>query len=180
VDHLLTKDTADQLVAIGTVISALFTAFAAIFAARAAREAARQLSLSREALKATTYAGVVELEGRIQFTQKLDYLRELSKAGRVPSIDDGKVREIVDHLNHVAHLIRYKYVGTQQMLLLYTPAIDLCRDTLLEKGSWLETLRGRYGSLMYRHFEDLCRYNVRSGDVQFTDGTYSHAKALEP
>jgi hypothetical protein len=178
-------DVTTAVTTITQAVSALGTLAAAIFAGRAARSAAQSakeaanaidlqqealraqtsaINLQKEALLAQTFTNVIDYEKRIHFSTGMDLIRGLHKddCRDYPMFranhqnDDNQIREVVDFLNHLAHLIRQGYIQPRHILPLYSTSIRACRDTLLREGGWLDGFRSAHGTDYYLNFERLC------------------------
>jgi hypothetical protein len=165
----------------------IFTAWSARAAARSANEAARQMELSREALRAQTLLSVMSYEREIKFSAKMDVVRALQKEMTYHALSPTQrddIRAVVDFLNHIGHLIRYGYVSPRQMLLLYTPSIEACREVLIERIHWLDEIRQQaHNPKLYLHFESLCKRETQrilwgNGEATFTGDIYQPPKSL--
>ncbi len=155
---MIWKDIVELTIGIGTIL-------AAIYAAKSAREAATAVKLQREAIRAQTFIDLLNYEREIGFSQCMDCVRSLKDGDcadykkfkkREPE-KDKQIRQAVDFLNHLAHLIRHGYATPKHLLVLYTPSIEACQDKLLGEGKWLEGFRMDARSpKYYLHFERLC------------------------
>jgi len=152
------KEILDTILAVGTLL-------AAWFAARSAREATSAIKLQREAIRAETFISLLTYERDIHFSQNMDVIRALSPEEcknyklfrKKQSEKDEQIRQVVDFLNHLAHLIRHGYVTPRHILALYTSSIMACRTGLLGKGNWLDGFRVYANSpAYYLNFEYLC------------------------
>lgn len=131
------------IIAAGTIAAAVFAAFSAILAKRALTDAAR-------AFRAQTFQSIFEYEYQVHFSKRMDTIRKLK--GKLPTDAEREdILVVVNFLNHIAHMIRHRYVVPTHVLLLYGPSIKACRDNLLP---WLEAER-KNESRYYLHFEKL-------------------------
>jgi hypothetical protein len=158
--NLSPTDRINLFVAIGTGLAAVGAAVSTWFAARALRETLRQMEFQRAEFRAQTFLGVLEYEREVHFSQHMDVVRGLGgkSADKLTIEERASILVVVVFLNHIAHLIRHRYVVPKQVLLLYSPSIAACRENLLGEHQWLKTMRrdtgeGRY----YLHFARLCQ-----------------------
>lgn len=108
------KDIVDLVVAIGTLLAAIFAGGSALFAAKSARDAARAINMQREAVRAQTFVNIIDYEREINFSQGMDTIRGLkdeecknyTEFRKKQPEKDKEIRQVVDFLNHLAHLIR--------------------------------------------------------------------------
>lgn len=190
-----TADKINLVIAIGTIAAAVFAAFSALIAARATRDAAKQMELAtseivlhREDLHAQAFMSVASYEREIEFSKNMDVIRGLQTKpfDQLTEPEQKSIRIVVDFLNHVAHLMRYRYVEPQHMLLSYTPSIESCQEKLIGPGKWLQELRGRAGNpKLYLHFEALCNegnrckiWTGRADEVSWTGDFYQAPAVL--
>jgi len=141
-------------------IIALGTAAAAIAAAYSAWLARRSIRGALDAFRAQSFLDILTYEREAHFSQHMDVVRTLGSKSVATFTDKEResVLVAVNFLNHIAHLIRNRYVIPQQLLLLYSPSIAACRANLLGKGQWLEELRKQTGEpRYYLHFARLCQ-----------------------
>lgn len=152
---LTTEQKINLVIAIGTIVAAVIAAISAIFAAISAILAKRALTDASHAFRAQTFHGIVEYEHQIQFSMCMDTIRGLG--GRLPRDDEERKRIMVavNFLNHIAHMIRHRYVAPTHVLLLYSPSITACRDNLLQPGQWIAEERKK-DPRYYLHFAKLC------------------------
>ncbi len=139
---------------------ALCTGVAAVAAAYSAWLARRSIRGALEEFRAQAFLGVLAYEREVNFSAHMDVIRAL-RGKPAKDLTDEERKSIlvaVNFLNHVAHLIRHRYVVPKQMLLLYAPSIAACRDNLLGDGQWLKEQRKQTGELRYYlHFAKLCQ-----------------------
>jgi hypothetical protein len=162
---LSTKETLDIIIAIGTLLAALFAGISAIVAAKAARDTTVAVKLQREAIRAQTFMDTLSYEREIDFSSCMDIIRELNGeeyqnysefCAKQPK-KEKQIRKAVDFLNHLAHLTRHGYVTPKHILVLYTASIEACREKLLGQGKWLDSFRKNAKSpKYYLNFECLC------------------------
>ena len=184
------KDILDLIVAIGTLLAAVFAGASALIAARAVRDAASVINLQREAIRAQSFIDTIGYEREIGFSQGMDTIRGLSNEEcvnydefqkRQPGKDD-RIRKVVDFLNHLAHLVRHGYVTPQHILILYTPSIEACRNKLLGEGKWLQGFgKNAHSPKYYLNFECLCNNleNLWYGkEVQWPDPRFQALEEL--
>lgn len=139
---------------------AVGTALAAVSAAYAAWLTRRSIEGALDGLRAQTFLGVLSYEREVNFSEHMDIVRAMKgKLVRDMTADERKsVLVVVNFLNHIAHLIRHRYVVPKQLLLLYSPSIAACRNNLLGEGQWLRELRRQTGEpRYYLHFAKLCQ-----------------------
>lgn len=140
---------------------------AAVYAGRAAHEASRQLKLTsdqlklnRDALRAQTFLSMIDYERAVDFTKHMDIVRSLDGKSfdKLCDTERASIGIVVNFLNHVAYLIRHKYINQKQILLIYSPSLKACRENLTGKGKWLDGFRARNKDVRYYlHFEILCK-----------------------
>lgn len=150
---LTSADKINFIIALGTAAAAIAAAYSAWLARRSIRGAL-------DAFRAQTFLDILAYEREVQFSQHMDVVRTLgSKSAATFTPEEQKsVLVVVNFLNHVAHLMRNRYVVPNQLLLLYSPSIAACRANLLGKGKWLEELRKKTGEpRYYLHFARLCQ-----------------------
>ena len=113
--------------------------------------------MQRESIRAQTFIEIISYEREIDFSQGMDAVRGLSEdeckeyedfRERHPD-KDKQIRQVVDFLNHLAHLIRQGYVTPRHILGLYTASIVACRNQLLGEGKWLRGFRKDAKSPVY-------------------------------
>lgn len=140
---------------IATAIAAIATAVAAFFILSQARTA-------RNAIQAQTFLRIIETARDIRFSQGMDIIRSLrydnyeqfreSETKEVQS----QVRDIVDFLNDLNHLLTEKYVTEEQVRRIYSSSIRSCAERLLPW--WLKGFRDQHGGpYYYKNFEELCK-----------------------
>lgn len=162
---MMTKDDIDLIVAIGTLLAAVFAGISALIAAISARKATKAIKLQREAIRAQSFIDILTYERDISFSECMDSIRSL-KDGECADYEtfhknqpkqNRQIRQAIDFINHLAHLMRHGYVTSRHFLVLYTASIEACRDKLLGKGKWLEGFRKVAKSpKYYLNFECLC------------------------
>lgn len=160
------KDEIDLAVAVGTLLAAIFAAVSALMAAKSARDASKAIRMQREAVRAQTFVSIIGYEREINFSQGMDTIRGLGDADckdyanfrKMQPDKEKQIRQVVDFLNHLAHLIRQGYVEPRHILPLYSTSIDDCRKKLLGKSEWLAGFRESAKSdEYYLNFEHLCK-----------------------
>jgi hypothetical protein len=90
----------------------------------------------------------------------MDVIRALREepASAITPEQRASILVVVNFLNHALHLIRHRYVVPKQLLLLYAPSIAACRNKLLGKDQWLQTLQSETKEPRYYvHFAKLCQ-----------------------
>lgn len=121
------------IVAAGTLLAAVFAGISARIAAKATREATSAIRLQRESIRAQTFMDIINYEREVDFSKGMDAVRGLSEdeckeykdfQEKLPD-KDKQIRQVVDFLNHLAHLIRQGYVTPRHILGLYTASIIL-------------------------------------------------------
>ena len=145
--------------ALGTMAAVVFAAFSARYAARAVREAAAMMELSREQLRAQTFTYILSYERDIEFSKKMDMIRQFDNKsyGDLTPAEKHDIRVIADFLNHVAHLTRNYYIFPRHIFRLYWFSLDDCHKKLIMKMDWLTQFRKEQNSPgLYRQFETLC------------------------
>ena len=150
-----TLQTADKInfaIAAGTFIAALAALVSLLIAGRSVRDAVRQL-------RAETFMSILTYEREINFSEHMSVIRALEgkPANKLDDDERKRILVVVNFLNHVAHLIRDRYVEPKQLFLLYAPSVAACRRNLIGEGKWLDEERKRTKeSRYYLHFETLC------------------------
>jgi hypothetical protein len=142
------------------LLIALSTALAAVAAAWSAWLAKRSIRGALEEFRAQTFLGILAYEREVNFSQHMDVVRALGgKPARGLTEEERKsILVVVNFLNHIAHLLRHRYVVPIQLLLLYAPSIAACRANLLGEGQWLKEMRKQTGEpRYYLHFARLCQ-----------------------
>lgn len=159
------KETIDIIIAFGTLVAAGFAGISALIAAKATRETAIAIKLQRESIRAQTFVEILNYEREVDFSKGMDAIRELSddeckdyKDFKEKNPDKAKhIRQVVDFLNHLAHLVRQGYVTPRHILGLYSASIEACQEKLLGEEKWLRGFRKEASSpLYYLNFECLC------------------------
>ena len=152
---LPTEQRINFVIAAGTIAAAFVAAVSALLAAISTLLARRAVEDAARAFRAQTFHSIVEYEHQVQFSVCMDTVRRLR--GKLPASDDERknVLVVVNFLNHVAHMIRHRYVAATHILLLYSPSIQACRDNLLQPGQWIANERAK-DSRHYLHFAKLC------------------------
>jgi hypothetical protein len=152
------KHIIDLLIPFGTILAAIFAGISALVAAKA-------INLQRNAIRAQTFIDILSYEREINFSHCMDVIRGLTdgeckdykKFINSQPDKDKQIRQAVDFLNHLAHLVRHGYIKPEHILILYTASIDACRKMLLGKDKWLDGFRKNAGSYKYYlNFECLC------------------------
>jgi hypothetical protein len=141
-------------------IIALSTALAAAAAAYSAWLARRSIRGALEEFRAQTFLGILAYEREVNFSEHMDVVRALNgkPATDLTEAERKSVLVVVNFLNHIAHLLRHRYVVPIQLLLLYAPSIAACRANLLGEGQWLKVMRQQTGEpRYYLHFARLCQ-----------------------
>ena len=151
---LSNADKINFTIAVCTGIAALAAAYSAWLGSTLDTGGARRIACPSFPQRAA-YERQVNFSGHMGVVRKLR--GELAK-----DLTDEQRKSIlvalVNFLNHVAHLIRHRYVVPKQMLLLYAPSIAACRDNLLGDGQWLKEERKQTGEpRYYLHFTKLCQ-----------------------
>jgi hypothetical protein len=159
------KDKVDLAVAVGTLLAVVFAAVSALVAAKSARDASRAIRMQREAVRAQTFVSIIGYEREINFSQCMDTIRGLGDADckdyakfrKMQPDKEQQIRQVVDFLNHLGHLIRQGYVEPRHILPLYSTSIEACRKKLLGRTDWLAGFRVTAKSPgYYLNFECLC------------------------
>jgi hypothetical protein len=128
---LPTEQKINLIIAAGAIAAAVFAAISAILAKRAVTDAAR-------AFRAQTFQSIFEYEHQVHFSTCMDTVRKVK--GKPPTAAEREhILVVVNFLNHIAHMIRHRYVEPTHVLLLYSPSIKACRDNLLP---WLKSRAG--------------------------------------
>lgn len=139
---------------------AFCTGVAAVAAAYSAWLARRSIRGALDELRAQAFLGILAYEREVNFSAHMDLVRELrgKPAKELNKEERESILVVVNFLNHIAHLIRHRYVGPKQMFLLYAPSIAACRNNLLGEGQWLKELRKQTAEpRYYLHFAKLCQ-----------------------
>jgi hypothetical protein len=160
-----TKEDIDLIIAIGTLLAVVFAGISAIIAAKSAQEATKAVKLQREAIRAQSFIDILTYERDISFSECMDSIRSL-KDGECADYEtfnrnqpekNRQIRQAIDFMNHLTHMLRHGYITSKHFLILYTASIEACRDKLLGKGKWLEGFRKAAKSpIYYLNFECLC------------------------
>lgn len=153
-----------KIALIGTIIAtisaviAIITAWAAI---KQSKEAMKQNHLSGAAIRAQTFLTVVNTAREIHFSEGMDIIRRFKyKSYKTYKSKESKktqmlVREVVDFLNDLMHMIKHGYLTQEHVLSIYYVSILDCAEHLLPW--WVEGFREEHGSeYYYITFEDLC------------------------
>src|SRR5436305_13545888 len=160
------KEKVDLVIAVGTLLAAVFAGVSALVAAMSAREASKALRMQREAVRAQTFVSILEYEREIKFSEGMDTIRGLRDSDckdyenfcKMHPEHERQIRQVVDFLNHLAHLIRLGYVEPRHILPLYSTSINACRAKLLGREKWLAGFRMAAGEGdYYLNFECLSR-----------------------
>jgi len=161
---------------------ALCTAIAAVAAAYSAWLARRSIRGALEEFRAQAFLGVLTYEREVNFSAHMNVVRGLEGRPAKDLTEDERqsILTVVNFLNHIAHLIRHRYVVPKQMLLLYAPSIAACRHNLLQDGQWLKELRNQTGEpRYYLHFAKLCQteteeliWKNRAAKISWTTDPY--------
>lgn len=146
-----------KIALIGTIIATI----GAIIAIIAAWVAIKQNNLSRVSIQAQTFLTVVNTAREIHFSEGMDIIRgfRYKSYKAYKSKENTKtqlhVREVVDFLNDLMHMIKHGYLTKEHVLSIYYVSILDCADHLLPW--WAEGFREEHGSeYYYITFEDLC------------------------
>ncbi|GEM_PF-3473467 len=147
-----------------TVISmliALAAILSAVFACLAVRESTKQNNLSHKAIQAQTFLIVVNNARELQFSKGMDIIRRLNyrsydifKSKESKKVQE-QVRNVVDFLNDLMHLIENDYLSEEHVLKIYYSSIRDCSKHLLPW--WLNGFRKEQkGEYYYLRFKLLC------------------------
>lgn len=124
--------------------------------------ALRQNVLNRKAMQAQTFVTIVNTAREIEFSKGMDKIRSLrytdyKKFKRSESkVVQTQVREVVDFLNDIRHLIKHGYLTEEHVLNIYFVSIMACSERLLPW--WLEGFRQEHDNQFYYYnFEQLCK-----------------------
>jgi hypothetical protein len=150
---LTSADKINFIIALGTAVAAIAAAYSAWLARRSIRGAL-------DAFRAQTFLDILAYEREVYFSQHMDVVRTLGRKPVATFTNEEResILVVVNFLNHIAHLMRNRYVVPVQLLLLYSPSIAACRANLLGTGRWLEELRKNTGEpRYYLHFARLCQ-----------------------
>ncbi|MBI5963573.1 MAG: hypothetical protein HY863_08885 [Chloroflexi bacterium] len=149
--------TGTVIASLGAVI-AIITAWVAI---KQSVEAVKQNKLSQIAIQAQTFLTIVNTAREIRFSEGMDIIRGFkyknyktyrSKETRQTQLH---VREVVDFLNDLMHMIEHGYLTEKQVMSIYYVSILACANHLVPW--WTEGFREEHGSeYYYITFEDLC------------------------
>jgi len=140
-----------------------------VIAAIATYLALKQTELNRKAMQAQTFVTIVNTARDIKFSRGMDIIRSL----RYENYDEFKeseptevqahIREIVDFLNDLRHMIKHDYLTEEHVLNIYFVSIIACSERLLPW--WLEGFRREHGNKYYYYnFEQLCESVKRMGE----------------
>jgi hypothetical protein len=149
-------------------IAAVAQTVATFVAACALIYTVRQTSLNRQAIQAQTFVTVVNTARTIRFSRGMDRIRAL-RFGDYDTFRDSTspevqrhVREVVDFLNDVGHMLRHGYLTRQHVLNIYCFSILDCSERLLPW--WLEGFRREHGGRdYYENFQLLVDTARRDG-----------------
>jgi len=152
-------------IAIVGLVIAIITAWAAIKqnneSIKQTTEAIKQNDLNRVAIQAQTFLTVVNTAREIRFSEGMDIIRGFKyksyKTYKAKEIKQTQlhVREIIDFLNDLMHMIEHGYLTEKQVMSIYYISILACADHLLPW--WTEGFRKEHSSeFYYITFEDLC------------------------
>lgn len=121
-----------------------------------------QLHLNRIAIQAQTFMTIISTAREIQFSKVMDKIRKFKytdyKTYKLKESRETQrqVREVVDFLNDLMHMIRHGYLTKHHILMIYLVSIRSCEEHLLPW--WIEGFRVEQGSDdFYFSFEELCK-----------------------
>jgi hypothetical protein len=159
------KDLIAAIAQIATMISLFVAIGVAIYQIRKYRQD-RQSHLQN--LQAQTFLLLTDRARQIRFSQGMDLIRSLdfTPGTDLQKYEDFKkhcsrqernhIRNVVDFLNDIQHMMNHGYVSTQHILPIYTLSIMDCRAKLLDW--WIEGFRHEQGGLpYYENFKTLCQ-----------------------
>jgi hypothetical protein len=104
-----------------------------------------QLHLNRIAIQAQTFMTIVNTAREIQFSKVMDKIRKFKytdyKTYKLKESRETQrqVREVVDFLNDVMHMIKHGYLTRHHVLNIYFVSIRACEARLL--SWWVEGIR---------------------------------------
>ena len=144
-----------------SLISSIATTVAAVFIAW-------QVHVARKTMQAQTFLRIIDTARSIRFSQGMDIIRSLRydnyeqfRRSETKEVQ-GQVRDIVDFVNDLNHLLREKYVTEEQVRQIYSSSIRSCAERLLPW--WLWGFRDQHGGpYYYKNFEELCKRFEASG-----------------
>jgi hypothetical protein len=161
------KDWIDYVTAFGTILAGIAAAVAASYAGSAAQKASSQLKVSsdqtkltQDALRAQSFLGMIDYERAVDFTKHMDIIRSLDGRSfdKLEPSEMVSIGIVVNFFNHLAYLIRHKYLTSKEILLLYSPSLKTCRENLTGQDKWLDGFRKQNkDEWYYLHFEFLCK-----------------------
>ncbi|MBC7875799.1 MAG: hypothetical protein H7Y59_01395 [Anaerolineales bacterium] len=124
---------------IGTVIASIGTVIAIItawIAIKQSIEAVKQNKLSQIAIQAQTFLTVINTAREIHFSEGMDVIRGFKyKNYKTYKSKETKqtqfhVREVVDFLNDLMHMIEHGYLTEKQVMSIYYVSILACANHL--------------------------------------------------
>ena len=97
--------------------------------------------------------------------QSLNY-KDYNKFKKSESVKvQAHIREVVDFLNDIRHLIKHRYLTEEHVLNIYFLSIMACSERLLPW--WLEGFRQEHGNQYYYYnFEQLCTMVNQMGETR--------------
>lgn len=125
---LTNADKINFIIALGTGAAAIAAAYSAWLARGSIRGAL-------DSFRAQTFLDVLSYEREVNFSQHMDVVRTLGSksVATFTSEEQKSILVVVNFLNHIAHLMRNRYVVPMQLLLLYSPSIAVRRANSLGK-----------------------------------------------
>ncbi len=151
------------------MFSEIVTLLSVIIAAVATGFALWQVRLNRKAIQAQTFLTLVNTARDIHFSQGMDIIRSLRYSDhdefrkKEPKEVQAHVRDVVDFLNDIRHMIKHGYVTEEHVLNIYFLSIMACAERLLPW--WLQGFRHEHGNeYYYYNFEQLCKMIQRMGE----------------
>jgi hypothetical protein len=120
-------------------------------------------------MQAQTLVTIVNTARNIHFSQGMDIIRALHydnydefKKSESEEVQ-AQVREVVDFLNDLRHMIKHGYLTKEHVLNIYFVSIAACSEKLLPW--WVEGFRHEYGNQYYYYnFEQLCKIIRQMGE----------------
>lgn len=127
----------------------------------------------RRAVRAQTFVTIVNTARSIKFSKGMDIIRHLPVQTydefrhSVSQKDQACIREVIDFLNDLQHLINYDYLSQEHVVRIYRVSILDCRRMLLPW--WVDGFRNETGN-------EENKYDYYSAFVQLCNTAMSREK----